>query len=168
MQHGGNMMKAQGPKLETCLFGPSSTPIPIKVYRAAKSEHAESSIVNELFPSTRNEVENQGYDTSTTSASTNESLELNITGGYVDADTNIDADADATTPPQSPVRLEEPLRPTKPLSSTKSKEEPEAVPTATNDPSESPHTIKLQELRRLASQGVPDDCTLRPRAWRVL
>lgn len=167
MQQNSNMMKAQGPKLETCLFGPSSTPVPIKVYRAAKSEHADGKIVNELFPSAKNEGENQDYDTSATSESTNESLELNITGGVAVADNNKGAGADTTTPPESPIKLEEPLRPTKAPSSIKSKE-PAAVPTASKDPLESPHTIKLQELRRLASQGVPDDCTLRPIAWRVL
>jgi hypothetical protein len=30
------------------------------------------------------------------------------------------------------------------------------------------HTINLQELRRLSSQGVPENCTHRPLAWRIL
>ena len=89
------------------------------------------------------------------------------------------------TPPQSPLRQTQPLRPKKSNSASKSKEV--EFPVAKNnrdsksnstkgdehndadsDTPQNTHTINLQELRRLSSSGVPDDCTLRPIAWRVL
>jgi len=147
------MMKAQGPKFESCLFGPSKQ-ILIKAYCTAKAVGIESS--NEQSQESdlpvKNEEEKSNEDGS---------LEPNI------------VDSNNGTPPQSPLRLAQPARPTKPLSSSKAKEEKEGNESSAmenKDDSEkvSSHTINMQELRRLASQGVPDDCTLRPIAWRVL
>ena len=144
------MMKAQGPKFESCLFGPSKQ-ILIKAYCTAKAVGIESS--NEKSQESdlpvKNEEEKSNEDGS---------LEPNI------------VDSNNGTPPQSPLRLAQPARPTKPLSSSKAKEGNESSAMENKDDSEkvSSHTINMQELRRLASQGVPDDCTLRPIAWRVL
>jgi hypothetical protein len=157
------MMKAKGPKFESCLFGPSSKKIPIKAYRGAAKSDIDKDVdgTNEQSRKSDNPVVIE-KETQVTEVSDNGSLEEpNITDG------------NAGTPPQSPPRLAQPPRPTKPLSSSKAKEESKSVESlsAVNiDASEniSSHTINLQELRRLASQGVPDDCTLRPIAWRVL
>ena len=87
------------------------------------------------------------------------------------------------TPPQSPKNSTIPPRPAKP-SSTKSIKKPSNISSSTpsiniNEPNNESkdknsnasvkgHTINLQELRRLSSQGVPSDCSYRPLAWRIL
>lgn len=92
-----------------------------------------------------------------------------------------------STPPQTPLRATPPTRPMKQiptiLSETSSKSNTTQVSTSpqlpihNDDPNDllsapspppAPHTVNLQELRRLISQGVPSTCTYRALSWRVL
>ena len=92
-----------------------------------------------------------------------------------DENANTTISTSASTPPQTPARHEQPSRPIKPQSYKKNIEKKtvpdtntNATKASTNTKNKSTHTINLQELRRLSSQGVPDDCTFRSIAWRVL
>lgn len=152
------MMKAKGPKFETCLFGPSSQLIPIKAYSSTSKEKTNESLQVQVA---RDETEE------------------NIDTAFADAimgDTNLDEAVilknDVCTPPQTPARGKDPpSRPIKTVSSKKRTNQRDGdVESEIYSPEEEDysHTINLQELRRLSSQGVPNDCSLRPIAWRVL
>ena len=182
------MMKAQGPKFETCLFGPSSEIIPIKAFRSTFSLEKKIENGNSNAPKIEVELaENENgngngnghtiFDDATNVADT-ESVHSN--GGDNSSIENANAN---TTPPQTPIRPSEPARPTKTPPVVINPKQPSETATATttstttttttttttdNNSEAKNHTINLQELRRLSSQGVPDDCTLRPIAWRVL
>eukprot|EP00551_Chaetoceros_affinis_P007694 CAMPEP_0203668518 /NCGR_PEP_ID=MMETSP0090-20130426/5128_1 /ASSEMBLY_ACC=CAM_ASM_001088 /TAXON_ID=426623 /ORGANISM="Chaetoceros affinis, Strain CCMP159" /LENGTH=807 /DNA_ID=CAMNT_0050532979 /DNA_START=376 /DNA_END=2799 /DNA_ORIENTATION=- len=103
--------------------------------------------------------------------------------------------AKVSTPPQTPAKSTPPPRPAKVISKSNSHKKLNRNTSSSSSSSlssqnktnhhkakfqssssasvsvsslSSGHTINLQELRRLSSQGVPDDCTHRPLAWRVL
>ena len=107
------------------------------------------------------------------------SLEIPLTKSPSCEGGNMSPNAEGTcsTPPQTPLRATPPTRPIKQISHTVSEPSKPQVPIQTNDvndestpssPPPAPHTINLQELRRLMSQGVPSTCTYRALSWRVL
>lgn len=153
------MMKAQGPKFETCLFGPSSKIIPIQAYSKCQKESTDTTCSKSDLKTDHDEKILPETD-GDSRASIEEDATTPITNQM-------------STPPQTPVKENRPpSRPVKPSTTKKRMEmranmEAEKVPHTCHDEQLS-HTINLQELRRLSSQGVPNDCSLRPIAWRVL
>mmetsp|Transcript_12623 Transcript_12623/g.23664 ORF Transcript_12623/g.23664 Transcript_12623/m.23664 type:complete len:657 (-) Transcript_12623:208-2178(-) len=153
------MMKAKGPKFETCLFGPSSKLIPIKAYSSkCKEENANEALPVQV---SKDEVEEK-----------TDRVDDGTTIGDADLDTTV-VKNDVCTPPQTPSKDKQPpSRPVKTVSSKKrtTQRGDGSVESGTSISAEEDysHTINLQELRRLSSQGVPNDCSLRPIAWRVL
>lgn len=180
------MMKAQAPKFESCIFGQSCEPILIKprhegnqslngggsdVGSPEDMKHSanveNTSDGNEDGEDLKKQADHPDMDNDSNSSS---SSPLKSPSVSVDIDAMIPDNA--VTPPQTPLRVARPLRPSKGHSSSKSKGRTKPS-TSKNNKSTTPpksfsHTINLQELRRLSSQGVPDDCTLRPLAWRIL
>lgn len=197
-------MKAQAPKFESCLFGPSCQPIPIDRNNAKdlgnnnistpekKDDQADLVVhvvsnanVNAAAGNDDDDDEKVHAQLNTETNDTTCSNSSAPNGGPKSDPLPVDVDVDAMiqdnagTPPQTPLRVSRPLRPSKSHSSSKSKGSTKQTTssnktsstspnTKTNAQNKMPHTINLQELRRLSSQGVPDDCTLRPLAWRVL
>lgn len=150
-------MKAKGPKFETCLFGPSSRLVPIKAY--------SNSLIEKINNNLQDEVPKDDVEEKTDITQDETTIE------NTDLDTAVIKNDDCT-PPQTPKREKEPpSRPVKTVSSKKrtvQQDDTVELDITTVPEEDYSHTINLQELRRLSSQGVPNDCSLRPIAWRVL
>ncbi len=216
------MMKAQ-PKFETCLFGPSGTPIPVKAYdyettevinivsdnnfnkdgekviiTTDKDEDSNNNdSVNENNQSMSNgDDHDDGANDNATSATTATATEMTNSD---DANAAQNPSPQTPTKPNNPGKIPTPpSRPAKVITKTPTQQQdnrsstkqstntshmkrstsssqqqqqqqpPPPIPSTKKKTQQNNHTINLQELRRLSSQGVPDDCSYRPVAWRIL
>ncbi len=220
------MMKAP-PKFETCLFGPSGKPIPIKAYYddSSEEEMETTEVVNIVSDPKEGNVVVIGSDGggprgqySNGGADDLNDKDHDVRGGphqKEDEDSTLKNDCDDANPKSpeqsdkddrtsilpltptksiSPQSKQPPARPAKVIARTQSESSTtyksnKATPTnqqpkqkatpimpstkttykkSQQNSNNHHHTINLQELRRLSSQGVPDECTYRPLAWRIL
>ena len=176
MSNSSTLPRVHGPTFETCIFGPKVVPVAIEPVKN-RSENDLDSTARDLSDSLQKVElemeENRNYNREEQKLEKVVGLisHEKIDSGNKNKDMNSES-IPLSTPPQSPLKVSRPLRPSKLLSGGKVKQD---VPiTARQDipssdiQSNKPHIINLQELRRLSSLGVPNDCSLRPIAWRIL
>lgn len=176
MSNSSTLPRVQGPTFETCIFGPKGTPVEIEPLTNRSDKDVDSTVkdLSDSLQKVELEMEeNRNYNRDKQTLEKNVGLEPQEENDKDNKNQVVNSESvPLSTPPQSPLKLSRPLRPSKLLSGGQVKQEVPIIAKQKKSSSEiqsnKPHIINLQELRRLSSFGVPNDCSLRPIAWRVL
>jgi len=187
------MMKVP-PTIATCLFGPSGVPprirpcnsneesIPTNTTKRADILQDGDNCTDKIQDSVsggRESIDSMHTDTGENQNQESPKLKELSNGTAIEKRQSIPDE----TPPHSPLKPDMPSRPSKtqpnkmmdPKNLSASLQnmtcKSNALPPLSSESSSStptPHTINLQELRRITAQGIPDSTSYRALAWRIL